>query len=103
MRAGWGQLAYDYLSEREELRLSIQLIDSRHEPTALDQELNDWLTENEKPRIVVATKADKLGANQLKKQLNVIKNTLNTSGVIPYSSLKGKGRDEVWTAIAKFL
>jgi GTP-binding protein len=103
MRADWGKLAYDYLSERDELRLSIQLIDSRHEPTALDQELNYWLAENEKPRIVVATKADKLGANQLKKQLNVIKNTLNTPDVIAYSSVKGKGRDEVWTAIAKIL
>src|SRR6476620_8028607 len=35
MRADWGKLVYDYLSERDELRLSIQLIDSRHEPTAL--------------------------------------------------------------------
>jgi GTP-binding protein len=103
MRSDWGKLAYDYLSERDELKLSIQLIDSRHEPTALDRDLNEWLAENDKERIVVATKTDKLGANQLKMQLNVIEDTLNTTGVIPYSSIKGKGREEVWAAIAKFV
>src|ERR1041384_8713368 len=33
MRADWGKMAEEYLSEREELALCIHLIDSRHEPT----------------------------------------------------------------------
>src|SRR2546429_3247462 len=43
MRADWGKMAEEYLSEREQLALCIQLIDSRHEPTPLDLELNEWL------------------------------------------------------------
>jgi GTP-binding protein len=99
MRAEWGTMAFDYLSERQELVLSIQLIDSRHEPTALDRQLNEWLVANEKPFIIVATKSDKLSANQLKKQLKVIESTVSAEKVIPYSSLTGKGRDEVWESI----
>src|SRR6266699_3296509 len=48
MRADWGRMAEEYLSEREELALCIQLIDLRHEPTALDIQLNEWLRHNAK-------------------------------------------------------
>jgi GTP-binding protein len=103
MRADWGEMARDYLSLREELVLSIQLIDARHEPTALDCQLNEWLAVNEKPFAVVATKSDKLSANQLKKQLKVIENTLSADRIIPYSSVTGKGKVEVWDAIESVL
>src|SRR3954464_14637445 len=43
MRSDWGRMAEEYLSDRRELVLSIQLIDSRHNPTALDKQLNEWL------------------------------------------------------------
>src|SRR5207253_3897566 len=36
MRADWGKMAEEYLSDRVQLALCIQLIDSRHPPTALD-------------------------------------------------------------------
>ncbi len=103
MRADWGKLARDYLTDREELVLSIQLVDVRHEPTALDRQLNEWLALHEKPFIIVATKSDKLSSNQLKKQVNVIENTITAAEVIPYSSVTGKGKDGVWSAIEKYL
>src|SRR6476469_10924434 len=37
MRSDWGTMAEQYLSERETLTLCVQLVDSRHEPTALDK------------------------------------------------------------------
>src|SRR5258708_31131249 len=43
VRSDWGKMAEEYLAEREELALCIQLIDSRHKPTALDIQLNEWL------------------------------------------------------------
>src|SRR4029079_6140882 len=76
MRAGWGKMAEEYLAGRDELVLSIQLVDSRHEPSALDRQLNDWLLYHEKPHLVVATKADKLSHNELPKQLKVMRNEL---------------------------
>jgi len=99
MRADWGTMAEEYLSQREELALSIQLIDARHEPTALDRQLNEWLTANGKEFVIVATKADKLSRNELQKQLKLIGDSLGGKRPIPYSSTTGKGRDEVWSVI----
>ena len=100
MRADWGTMAREYLSDRNELVLSVQLIDSRHEPTPLDLQLNEWLIANDKPFIVVATKSDKLSNNELQKQMRVIGNTLPSSKVIAYSSVSGKGKDDIWNEIS---
>ncbi len=99
MRADWGVMAEEYLSEREELKLSVQLIDARHEPTQLDLQLHEWLIFNNKNHIVVATKADKLSTNNLNKSLKQIKANLKGSKIIAYSSLNGLGKDAVWHEI----
>lgn len=101
MRADWGVMAEEYLSQREQLVLCIQLIDSRHEPTRLDMQLNEWLNFNGKPHLAVATKTDKLSTNQLSKQLKAIRLALKFSDVIAYSAETGKGRDEVWRSIER--
>ncbi|MGB7069902.1 MAG: ribosome biogenesis GTP-binding protein YihA/YsxC [Pyrinomonadaceae bacterium] len=99
MRSDWGRMAEEYLSDRGELVLSIQLVDSRHKPTGLDVQLHEWLVHHDKPHIVVATKADKLSANQLKKNVNDISSSLTGSRVITYSSTTGKGKEDVWSEI----
>jgi len=99
MRSDWGKMAEEYLSDREQLSLCVQLIDSRHDPTKLDLQLNEWLRFHEKPHIVVATKSDKLSKNQLSNQLKSIRLGLHGSDVLPYSSETGLGRDEVWKSI----
>lgn len=103
MRADWGVMAEEYLSQRRELALSVQLIDSRHSPTGLDRDLNEWLNFHQKNHIIVATKADKLSSNQLRKSLDEIHGVLPTSKIIPYSSETGKGRDVVWREIENAL
>ncbi len=99
MRADWGKMAEEYLAERRELVLSIQLVDSRHSPTELDRQLHEWMTVNEKSRIIVATKADKLSNNELAKNLRVIERELPGARVIAFSSQTGRGRDAVWSEI----
>ena len=99
MRADWGKMAEDYLAKREQLVLSIQLVDSRHDPTKLDRQLYEWLTFHDKPNLVVATKADKLSKNQLNKSLDTIKKAMAESKVIAYSSTTGKGKDAVWSEL----
>ena len=99
MRADWGKMAEEYLADRQELVLCIQLVDSRHEPTKLDLQLNEWLTYHDKPHLVVATKSDKLSKNELQKSMKVIRQTFKASDVIAYSSDKGTGRDELWSRI----
>lgn len=101
MRADWGKMAERYLSKPEHLVLCIQLIDSRHEPTELDLQLNDWLIANDKPSIIVATKADKLSRNLLPKQMKQTGEIMGSRDVLPYSSETGLGRDRLWSEIQK--
>lgn len=99
MRQDWGKMAEEYLAERSELALCVQLIDARHEPTALDKQLNEWLLFNKRPHIAVATKADKLSKNDLRKSLKTAQNTFSATKIIVYSSATGTGRDELWAEI----
>lgn len=102
-REGWGKMAEEYLAEREELRLSIQLVDARHEPSKLDRQLNDWLEHYKKPYVIAATKADKLSANERRKSVTLIERTFNSARVVPYSSTTGTGREQLWTVIQEAL
>ncbi|HNU08306.1 MAG TPA: ribosome biogenesis GTP-binding protein YihA/YsxC, partial [Pyrinomonadaceae bacterium] len=103
MRKDWGKMAEEYLANRKELVLFIQLVDSRHKPTELDLNLNEWLKIHGKNSIVVATKSDKLSSNTLVKSIRGIKDELPESNVIAYSAQTAKGRDEVWSEIEKSL
>jgi GTP-binding protein len=101
MRTDWGKMAEEYLSGRENLVLAIQLVDVRHEPTDLDCQLNGWLIENGLRFVVAATKADKLSANHLKKQVDAIGRALPGGMVIAYSSVTGKGREEILNEVQR--
>lgn len=103
MRADWGKMAEEYLAERQELQLSIHLVDSRHKPTALDKNLHEWLVYHQKNHIVVATKADKLSSNKLKISLEQIEKEMPESRIIAYSSETGKGKEALWNEIANAL
>jgi GTP-binding protein len=99
IRSSWGELATNYLAKRASLVLSIQIVDSRHEPTTLDLQLNEWLAAHQQPRVVVATKSDKLSNNELRKNLERVRTKLDGERVIAYSAVTGKGREEVWRTI----
>lgn len=99
MRQDWGKMAEEYLAERSELALCIHLIDARHEPTTLDKQLNEWLLFNKRPHIAVATKADKLSKNELRKSLKTVESIFTDTQILVYSSENGMGRDELWAEI----
>ncbi|MGI8654947.1 MAG: ribosome biogenesis GTP-binding protein YihA/YsxC [Pyrinomonadaceae bacterium] len=99
----WSEMAENYLAKRTRLMLSIQIVDSRHEPTTLDLQLHDWLQHYMKPQLIVATKSDKLSQNDLQKSIARVRRLMNTENVIAYSSVTKKGRDEIWRAIEKAL
>ncbi len=103
MRKDWGKMAEEYLAKREQLVLSIQLVDSRHEPTVLDKQLHEWLTYYRKPNIVIATKSDKLSTAKLKKSIELIEKTLPDSKILPFSALKNTGREDIWREIVEKL
>ena len=99
----WGVAATEYLAKRNQLVLSVHLIDARHEPTARDLQLHEWLVHHKKQNVIVATKADKLSSNELRRNLARAKQVLETSEVLHYSSVTGGGRDDVWRAIGAAL
>jgi len=47
-------MATNYLANRDNLVLSIHIVDSRHEPTIQDLQLHEWLQQNEKPHLTIA-------------------------------------------------
>jgi GTP-binding protein len=103
LRLGWGEMVTSYLAKRQQLVLSIQLVDSRHEPTKLDLQLHEWLEHSAKPRLIVATKSDKLSNNDLKMSLKRARRVFKTETVIAFSAKSGSGRDELWRTIEKSL
>ena len=99
IKSTWGEMATSYLAKRASLVLSIHIVDSRHEPTKLDLQLHDWFELQAKPRLIVATKSDKLSKNELQKNIERVRQTFNEDRVVAYSAKTGHGRDEVWRHI----
>ena len=104
--ADWGKMMEDYLSGREGLRCVVQLVDSRHEPTAQDRQMYDYLRYYGLDGIVAATKSDKLSGGELARNLAVIRKSLDLGpddALIPVSALKRTGTDQllkkIWEAL----
>ena len=98
-RRAWGRLIEKYLAEREQLVLSILIVDARHEPSPLDLQMKSWLQHFKFPYLVVSTKVDKLSANERHKSLQKAKKVLETEHILPYSSITRDGMKEVWNVI----
>ncbi|CAN5434410.1 ribosome biogenesis GTP-binding protein YihA/YsxC [soil metagenome] len=103
MRADWGKMAEEYLADRDELKLCIQLIDSRHKPSALDIQLNEWLVFHNKPHLIVATKSDKISNNELQKSVIDAGIVLPGAKILTFSAQTARGRDQVWGEINEAL
>lgn len=98
----WSKFINEYLLSSPNIQFVCQLIDVRHRPMASDVEMFRWLVENNLPVLVIATKADKLGKNTVAKNIAAIKRDLGIPelDVLPYSSLKNQGREELLQVIA---
>jgi GTP-binding protein len=99
IKHSWGEMATNYLANRDNLVLSIHIVDSRHEPTIQDLQLHEWLQQNEKPHLTIATKSDKLSQNELRKNLERARRVLGTDGIVAYSASTRYGREVIWRAI----
>ena len=105
-RARWGKIVETYLHQRGQLRLVLMLADIRHKPTADDKLMYEWLCSMGKPHIILATKADKISRTHYREHMNEIRKTLDVMPgvpVIPVSTLKKSGYDEIWGKICEAL
>jgi GTP-binding protein len=99
VRSSWGKLIEQYLKNREQLRLVVQLIDARHDPTELDLMMVGWLDYYDIPFLVTLTKADKLPTSKMPRFLaaarDVFKKYHRCADVIPFSAVSGIGKAEL--------
>ena len=105
-RAKWGNMIETYITEREQLQAVVSLVDMRHDPTADDIQMYEFLKYYNIPVIVVATKCDKIKKNQWNKHESAIKKKLNfdpSDDFIVFSSETKEGKEKAWEAIEKYL
>ena len=102
----WGRMMESYLENRPNLVKVIQLVDSRHEPSALDLQMYDYLRYYGLSGVVVATKADKLSKNELNRNLSLIRKSLSLEKddiLLAVSALNKTGTDELISVISQLV
>jgi len=90
----------DYVARRTQLACLFVLIDSRHEPQAIDLDFIHFLGESEVPFALVFTKTDKISREKLTVTLNAYKQSLSEQWeeLPPFftsSVVKKSGREEI--------
>ena len=102
----WGPMVDAYLLNRSTLKAVCLLADIRHEPTAMDVELFEFLLHHDLVGPIIATKSDKISKNAYTKQAKLIRNTLGASAdtpLIPVSALKRTGVDDFLGAVEPWI
>lgn len=102
----WRELIEGYFGQERDLRLVLQLLDMRHDPSSDDRQMLEYLTARGIPFAVVLTKADKLNKTQYAERLAAFTQELvqkRKVTVIPFSALTGAGTEEVRRLIAERL
>ncbi|MGI5828650.1 MAG: ribosome biogenesis GTP-binding protein YihA/YsxC [Bradymonadia bacterium] len=101
----WQKLMHDYLTEREYLRGLILLLDIRREPSPEDLQMLEWLGVRALPVLIVLTKIDKLGRNDVLNRSTKLAKTLdmNPRHFILSSALQKVGAKELRQAVAELV
>lgn len=94
-------LTDSFLQQEHPKRMVIQLIDMKTGPTNDDYDMLDWLEYNKTPYFIVATKSDKLNKTDFNDALAELKKL--GCDVVPFSSLKNTGKEEVLDKIFSFV
>ena len=84
------------------LKCIFLLIDIRHDPSANDKMMYDWIVSNGYKPVIIATKLDKLKRSQIQKHVKMVREGLGLAKediLIPFSAETKQGRDEIWALI----
>ena len=101
-KAKWGKMIERYLQKSAMLKMVFLLVDIRHEPSANDKMMYDWVVSNGYHPVIIATKLDKLKRSQVPKAVKVIRTGLRMEKediLIPFSAETKQGREEIWELI----
>ena len=98
----WGRMIENYLRRSKQLRCVFLLVDIRHEPSANDRQMYEWIVHNGYKPVISATQLDQIKRSQEAKQLKLVRTGLeigNDVTVIPFSAETKQGREEIWALI----
>lgn len=103
-RQMWSDFIGEYVTQSPHLILLCLLIDLRHPGLAIDCQAYEWLARQSVHIQIVGTKADKLSANEKRKNIAQLNKIFpSVYGAVAYSSLKKDGRDallsHMWNAL----
>lgn len=104
-REKWGRMIEKYLHTSKQLKAVFLLIDIRHEPSANDKDMYNWIVWQGFEPVIIATKLDKIKRSQTEKQLKILREGLKLlpgTKMIPFSAETKQGRDEIWETIRMF-
>ncbi len=101
----WAKLLDDFFAKKEAIAHVFSLVDIRHDPTADDVQMAEFLNYHVIPFTVVATKADKLSRAQAQRSIISIaaKLKIGAGNIIVTSSQSGQGCEEVKTKIEQII
>lgn len=102
VKAKWGKMIENYLHTSKRLKAVFLLIDIRHDPSANDKMMYEWMVYQGFAPIIIATKLDKIKRSQIQKNVKAIREGLGVkpgTTVIPFSAETKQGRDEIWELI----
>ncbi len=105
-KARWGRMIERYLQKSAMLKCVFLLVDIRHEPSANDRLMADWIRANGYMPVIIATKTDKLNRSQVPKHVKMVREGLGlgkNSLIIPFSSVTKQGREEIWDLVEQQL
>ena len=98
----WGKMIERYLQTSKRLKAVFLLIDIRHDPSANDRQMYEWMVYQGYAPIIIATKLDKIKRSQIQKNIKAIRKGLQVQPgtiIIPFSAETKQGRDEIWELI----
>ena len=102
-----GKFIEQYLQNGKNIALIIFLIDIRHEPSANDKLMYNYIINNSNlPCIIIANKADKIAVTKVDAQvenLQKILNPLKDIKFLPFSTKRKIYIENVWNSISNFV
>lgn len=106
VKDSWGKMVERYLHGSSTLKCVFLLVDIRHEPSANDKTMYEWIIYNGFRPVIISTKLDKINRSQIQKQVKLLRQGLGMEKediLIPFSAETKQGREEIWELIESMI
>lgn len=102
-RRSWEGMMGEYLSERQNLKGVLLILDPRRDAGEAELKLYDWIEGFGIPVSTVFTKIDKLSRNQLSSRLKALKKVIPANEAVLFSATTGEGKLDLGKKISEMV